>query len=144
MTAPHDESSPSAVATGRLRRTSAELARYVVNGLVATLVNWLVMRLCLDVFHVPWAWLAFWLGALVGITVSFLGSRYFVFRRYDAPILPQAARFVTAYALIALVVSGVMAIWSDWLHLDTNIGFVLATGVQVCLSYVTNKVLVFT
>ena len=126
-----------------VRRHGPEMGRYVLNGLVATFVNWAIMRLCLDVLHVPLAWLAFWLGAIVGITVSFLGNRYFVFRRSDAPLLPQAVKFVATYAAIALVVSAVMAIWSDWLRLDTNIGFLLATGVQVALSYVGNKVLVF-
>jgi len=135
----------STPASSQRRRTlpSAELLRYAVNGLVATFVNWAVMRVCLDVLHLPWAWLAFWIGALFGITVSFLGNRYFVFRRSDARLVPQAVKFVLTYAVIALLVSGVMAVWSDWWRLDTNIGFVLATGVQVVLSYLGNKVLVF-
>jgi putative flippase GtrA len=127
----------------RASRAGRELIRYVINGLVATFVNWAVMRLCLDVIHLPWAWLAYWIGALVGISVSFLGNRYFVFRRTDGPIAAQAAKFLAVYAAIALLVSGIMAVWSDWWHYDTNVGFVLATGVQVALSYVSNKVLVF-
>lgn len=139
---PADEEAALAPA-GRLSRAGAEVARYVINGLVATFVNWAVMRLCLDVLNVPWAWLAFWVGALFGITTSFLGSRYFVFKKGDEPIGRQAAKFLATYAAIALLVSGVMAVWSDWLHLDTNVGFVIATGVQVALSYVGNKVWVF-
>lgn len=127
-----------------LMANGAEVARYVVNGLVATFVNWAVMRLCLDVWHLPWASLAYWIGALFGITTSFIGSRYFVFRKNDRPMMRQAIKFVGAYVVIALLASGVMHVWSDWLHLDSNVGFILATGVQVGLSYFCNKKLVFT
>jgi len=121
-----------------------EAARYIVNGLVATFVNWGVMRLCLDVLHIPWASLAYWIGALFGITTSFIGSRYFVFRKADRPVMRQAIKFVGAYVVIAVLASGVVHVWSDLLHYDSNLGFVLATGVQVTLSYFTNKKLVFT
>ena len=122
----------------------AEALRYVVNGVTATFVNWAVMRLCLDVFHLPWAWLAYWVGALFGITTSFLGSRYFVFRKNDRPVMGQAVKFLSAYVIIALLASGVMHVWVDWLHLDSNLGFLMATAVQVVLSYFGNKFLVFT
>ncbi|HBX82264.1 MAG: GtrA family protein [Propionibacteriaceae bacterium] len=122
----------------------AEALRYVLNGVTATFVNWAVMRLCLDVFHLPWAWLAYWVGALFGITTSFLGSRYFVFRKNDRPVLGQAVKFLSAYVIIALLASGVMHVWVDWLHLDSNLGFLMATAVQVVLSYFGNKFLVFT
>jgi putative flippase GtrA len=127
-----------------LASNGAEAARYVVNGLVATAVNWAVMRLCLDVLHIPWASLAYWIGALFGITTSFIGSRYFVFRKQDRPVMRQAVKFVVMYVIIAVLASGVVHVWSDWLHYDSNLGFILATGVQVGLSYFGNKKLVFT
>jgi putative flippase GtrA len=102
------------------------------------------MRLCLDVLHIPWASLAYWIGALFGITTSFIGSRYFVFRKADRPVMRQAVKFVGAYVVIAVLASGVVHVWSDLLHYDSNLGFILATGVQVTLSYFTNKKLVFT
>ena len=126
------------------RQDRAEVGRFVVNGLVATLVNWGVMRFCLDILEMPWVWLAFWIGAVLGIPASFIGNRYFVFRSVAAPVVRQAAKFVATYVTIALVGSAVMAIWSDWLQLDSNIGFFLTTCVQVVLSYIGNKVLVFT
>lgn len=138
-------STPDAPAEPRsMADHGAEAMRYVINGLVATFVNWAIMRICLDVLHLPWAWLAYWIGAVFGITVSFIGSRYFVFRKQDRPMMGQAVKFVCAYVVIALLASGVMHIWSDLLHFDSNLGFILATGVQVCLSYLGNKKLVFT
>jgi putative flippase GtrA len=91
-----------------------------------------------------WVWLAYWIGAAFGILTSFLGSRYFVFRKGEAPVATQAVKFLLLYLLIALLASGVMHLWSDWLGLDSNVGFILATGVQVCLSYLGNKFVVFT
>jgi putative flippase GtrA len=141
-----DAPTPEAPSDARRSMASdgAEVARYVVNGLVATAVNWAVMRVCLDVLHLPWASLAYWIGALFGITTSFFGSRYFVFRKQDRPVMRQAVKFVVMYVIIAVLASGVIHIWSDWLHLDSNLGFILATGVQVGLSYLGNKKLVFT
>ena len=88
--------------------------------------------------------MAYWVGALFGITTSFLGSRYFVFRKNDRPVMGQAVKFLSAYVIIALLASGVMHVWVDWLHLDSNLGFLMATAVQVVLSYFGNKFLVFT
>lgn len=141
-----DVPTPDAPAVERrsLASNGAEAARYVINGLVATAVNWAVMRVCLDVLHIPWASLAYWVGALFGITTSFVGSRYFVFRKQDRPVMRQAVKFVVMYVIIAVLASGVVHVWSDWLHYDSNLGFILATGVQVGLSYFGNKKLVFT
>jgi putative flippase GtrA len=143
---PAPETAPIEAPAARqsLKANGAEAARYVANGLVATFVNWAVMRLCLDVWHLPWASLAYWIGAVFGITTSFIGSRYFVFRKHDRPVMRQAIKFVGAYVVIALLASGVIHVWSDWLRLDSNLGFILATGVQVGLSYFANKKLVFT
>lgn len=142
--APVDSTVDAPAARQSLKANGAEAARYVVNGLMATFVNWAVMRLCLDVWHLPWASLAYWIGAVFGITTSFIGSRYFVFRKHDRPMMRQAIKFVGVYVVIALLASGVIHVWSDWLRLDSNLGFILATGVQVALSYFCNKKLVFT
>lgn len=135
----HAQSTPPAA-----RAHGTEAVRYVINGLAATFVNWAVMRLSLDVLHVPLASVAYFVGAVFGITASFLGSRYFVFRKRDKPIVTQGAKFVLSYAIIAVLAAQVMHLWTEWLHYDSNSGFVLATGVQVALSYLVNKFLVFT
>ena len=124
-------------------REAGQVARYVVNGLVATAVHFGVLTFLLEVMRVPVAGLANLVAAVFGIATSFLGSRYYVFRRPDQPVAPQAAKFIALYAAIACLHGLVLAVWTDWWGLPWRWGFVLATGLQVALSYWGNKRLVF-
>lgn len=117
--------------------------RYVVNGLVATGVHYAVLSFGLEQLRIPSAGLANLLAATAGITTSFLGSRYFVFRASDGSMLDQAARFVVLYASIALLHGAVLWLWTDIGRLDYRLGFLVATALQVMLSYWGNKRLVF-
>jgi putative flippase GtrA len=121
----------------------AEIARYVVNGLVATGVHYGVLSFCLEWLRLPSAGLANLAAAAFGITASFLGSRYFVFKRRDEPIGRQASRFAALYVAFACLHALVLALWTDLAGLDYRWGFLLATGLQVVLSYWGNKRLVF-
>ncbi|HAJ12089.1 MAG: GtrA family protein [Hydrogenophaga sp.] len=120
-----------------------ELLRFGVNGLVATAVHYGALTFNLEVLGLASAGLANGCAALLGIASSFIGSRYFVFRRAAQPWLGQLGRFGGLYASIALLHTVLLGIWSDLWGLDYRIGFLLATGVQVVLSYLGNKWLVF-
>ena len=91
----------------------------------------------------PSAGMANLFAAVGGITASFFGSRYFVFRDHKQPILRQAAKFGVLYALIASLHGLVLYAWTDVGHHDYRLGFLLATAMQVVLSYFGNKLLVF-
>jgi putative flippase GtrA len=119
------------------------VVRYVINGLVATAVHYSVLTTNLQVFKMPSAGVANFFAAMAGICTSFLGSRYFVFRKLGEKILHQATKFGLLYALIACLHGALLYAWSDVMKLDYRIGFLMATGLQVVLSYWGNKVLVF-
>ena len=53
--------------------------RYLINGGVAASIHFLVLTLTLKVFNWSSAGWANLIASLFGITVSFLGSRHFVF-----------------------------------------------------------------
>lgn len=125
------------------RGLHGELARYILNGLLATAVHYGVLSLELQVLGVPSAGAANMVAALFGITASFLGSRYFVFRNTRDTLWHQARRFSLLYATIALVHGAVMALMTDHLGIDFRISFLAATVLQTCLSYAGNKWLVF-
>lgn len=121
-----------------------ELFRFVVNGLVATAVHYAVLSFNLQVLGFGSAGLANLCAAVVGITCSFLGSRFYVFAcSAQQPWLPQLLKFSGLYGAIALLHGLVLWLWTDRLGLDYRAGFLLATGLQVSLSYLGNKFLVF-
>jgi len=129
--------------SARADTSQAQAARYVVNGILATAVHYAVLQFNLAVLHIPYAGLANLFAAVAGIATSFLGSRYFVFRAHAGSFLHQLAKFGLLYACIALLHGGVLWAWTDINHFDFRIGFLLATALQVLLSFWGNKVLVF-
>jgi putative flippase GtrA len=126
-----------------LSESQREFLRYLVNGVGATVVHYGVLSFLIQVVGIPSAGLANFLAAIVGIAVSFLGSRYFVFRSHTASLGAQLWRFVALYAVFALIHAGVLYLWTDLLGYDFRIGFLLATGLQVLMSFAANKLLVF-
>ena len=126
-----------------LNSQSSEFVRYVTNGVVATIVHYSVLSMNLEVLKISSAGIANVIAAVVGISISFLGSRYFVFRCVKKSMAGQAFKFVLLYGFIAVLHGMVLLIWSDWLRFDYRFGFLIATGVQFSLSYCSNKLLVF-
>ena len=122
---------------------SSQFARYIVNGVIATSVHFAVLSFNLHILMMSSAGVANFCAAVVGITTSFLGSRYFVFGSRDEKILHEASRFVLLYASIAVLHGLVLFVWSDISHFDYRIGFLIATLLQVSFSYWGNKTLVF-
>ena len=117
--------------------------RYIVNGLVATAVHFLVLTFNLKVLDWNSAGFANLIAAVFGITVSFLGSRYYVFNGSLEPLVKQLYRFMLLYAAIAILHGLLMYVWVDVYLQNYVIGFVIATVMQVACSYIGNKVLVF-
>lgn len=122
---------------------NTEVVRYIVNGLMATGVHYGALTLNIEVFNVPSAGVANMIAACFGITASFIGSRYFVFRNHQGGIINQAMSFVLLYISIACLHGLVLFLWSDIYKLDYRFGFLIATILQVLFSYWGNKKLVF-
>ena len=122
---------------------SAQLARYAINGLIATAAHYVALKFNIEVLNFPSAAVANMAASVIGITVSFLGSRYFVFRKALSPIVEQAFKFASLYALISVFHGLALLIWTDWLKYDYRLGFAIATLVQISMSYLGNKLLVF-
>lgn len=119
------------------------MLRFAINGLLATAVHFGVLSFNIEVLQIDSAGVANLVAAMFGITASFVGNRYFVFRAAEAPVATQAAKFLLLYATLALLHGLMLYVWTDRLGFDYRIGFVLATGVQLMLSYLGNKAMVF-
>jgi putative flippase GtrA len=117
--------------------------RYIINGLFATAIHFLVLTFNLKILGWQSAGLSNLVAAVFGIATSFLGSRYYVFNESLEPLLKQLYRFILLYVAIALLHGGLLYGWVDLYHYNYVFGFVIATVMQVVCSYFGNKVLVF-
>lgn len=114
-----------------------------MNGVFATAIHFGVLTFNMKVLNIPYAGVANLIAAIFGIATSFIGSRYFVFKGHQESLKVHFIRFTTLYVLIAMLHGLVLLIWTDWLAFDYRIGFLLATMMQVSISYLGNKKLVF-
>lgn len=122
---------------------AAEAVRFVVNGLAATAVHFAVLTVGVEMLHIPLAAIANLIAAIVGISVSFLGNRYFVFRNHTSSIITQARGFLGLYAAIAVLHASLLFAMTDQIGIDFRISFLVATVLQVALSYFGNRKFVF-
>lgn len=125
------------------KQTKTQILRYAVNGVVATGVHYAVLTLNIKVFGITSVGLANFIAAFFGVTASFLGSRYFVFPRTNGILLEQAIKFSGLYGAMLVMHGLLLWVWSDLQGLDYHLGFLLATSVQVAVSFIGNKWLVF-
>ena len=127
----------------RLKPPRSELIRYLVNGVVATLIHFGVLSFLMNHQILHSAGLANLFASTAGIGCSFLGSRYFVFQRRDGHFFDHALKFLGLYGSIALLNGGILFVWTDVLGYDYRPGFLIATGLQILSSYTGNKHFVF-
>lgn len=126
-----------------MKSNVAEIARYGINGVIATALHYAVLTVNLNWLHFKSAGSANFIAALFGIAISFLGSRYFVFIAVKGGIVKQAAKFSGLYGSIAILHGLFLWFWTDLNGLDYRFGFLLATAMQMTLGYIGNKFLVF-
>lgn len=122
---------------------NSEIIRYILNGLLATGVHYGILNFNIHIVGFQSYGIANFIAAIFGITCSFLGSRYFVYKGHTNSLKSQILRFGLLYTFLALLHGFVLYIWSDMYNLSYHIGFLLATFLQISLSYIGNKVLVF-
>lgn len=126
-----------------MKSQAAEISRYAINGIIATVVHYGVLTANLGFLEFKSAGLANFVAAIFGIITSFLGSRYYVFSRTEESIVQQAVKFSGLYGAIAVLHGLLLWLWTDWYGLDYRVGFLFATSIQMSLSYLGNKFLVF-
>lgn len=126
-----------------LKSKTNQFVRYVLNGIAATAVHYGLLSYNLNVVHFQSAGLASFVASIVTISMSFIGNRYFVFNKTCGPLLIQALKFIGLYGSLAILHGLVLFLWTDWLGFDFRIGFLIATTIQLSLSYLGNKKIVF-
>lgn len=120
-----------------------EIVRYIINGVIATLVHYSILNFNVLVLGIEPVGLANFIAALFGIITSFIGSRYFVYKIHTNGLFDQIFKFYLLYLCIAILHGFVLYVWTDKYGLNYHLGFVCASVLQVFLSYLGNKFLVF-
>jgi putative flippase GtrA len=121
-----------------------EIIKYGVNGLFATCIHYTVLSFNLQVLHFPSVGLANLFASVCGIITSFIGNRCFVFEaRAKQSWLNQLFKFTILYSIIATMQGISLWIWTDQYGFDYRVGFLLATTVQIFISYLGNRFVVF-
>ena len=126
-----------------MKKHAGEVGRYIVNGLVATAVHYSLLMANLELLDLRSAGVANFIAALFGITISYFGNRYFVFKNTVESIISQASKFGVLYGFIAILHGFILFVWTDRYAFSYSIGFLIATVLQLSLSYFGNKFLVF-
>lgn len=117
--------------------------RYILNGLFATSIHYIALTINIEIYDMKSAGIANFIAAIFGISVSFLGNRYYVFRSRNKPLVYQSIMFFGLYILISLIHGAVLYLWTDLHGFDYRLGFIIATVIQFIMSYFGNKLLVF-
>lgn len=129
--------------TNPVKALTGEFARYVLNGLFATIVHFIVFQFSLLVIGLPSAGLSNAIGAVFGISSSFLGSRYFVFGHCRGRWGYELSKFLLLYVTVAASHGIILFAWTDIGGLDPIPGFAVATVFQLACTFLGNKYLVF-
>ena len=123
--------------------TLSQPVRYLINGLAATAIHFLVLTINFKLLGWSSAGLSNLVASVFGICTSFIGSRYFVFQNSSESLLSQIYRFILLYLSVALLHGLLMYLWVDMYALNYVLGFGVATTMQVLFSYFGNKLMVF-
>jgi putative flippase GtrA len=119
------------------------MLRYIANGVFATGVHYAILTLNIKIVGLASVGLASFIAAFFGIAASFLGNRYFVFSHTKGGFLEQVLKFSGIYGIIAVIHGLLLWVWTDMYGFDYRKGFLLATSLQLLLSFAGNKWLVF-
>ena len=106
---------------------SNEFARYLINGFVATFVHYASLNVAIYALGDKNLIEINTLAAFLGILVSFIGSRYFVFKKYNQSVFFQLVKFFIFYIFLSILHSGVMYIFVYLFYFDYRLAFIPAT-----------------
>jgi putative flippase GtrA len=115
------------------------ILRFIFVGIIATLTHYLSLLFFVEIIELGSYGFSNLLAALFGITVSFIGSKYFTFKSEHGSLTFQIPFFLLInFGLLAL--HGFwLTLWSDILKLNFHYGFVIALFFQIFISYNFSK-----
>ena len=120
-----------------------EVVRFIINGLIATSVHFVILYLCVSYSILPYDGISNLIGAIFGSIFSFLGNKFYVFRGSNNNVFIQTSQFIVLYALMALNHGVFLYYWSDLGNHNYMVGFIIVTIVNTIISFLCNKYMIF-
>ena len=127
---------------GSLGELAGQGMRFAAVGVAATSVHFLTVVLIVDVLGLPNATLATFAGCVLGILTSYAGNHRWTFKARRRHLY-YFSRFLTAYASVMLLHTGLMYVMEHLLGLHYVIPFAAATGVSTVVNFLLNRYVVF-
>ncbi|MDA9344674.1 GtrA family protein [Gammaproteobacteria bacterium] len=120
-----------------------ETSKFIINGLVATLVHFLFLIAFTS--HTPLNYgVSNFLAYLFGSTSSFLGNKFLVFRLSEnSKTFSQLLKFIILYAFLAFNHGFALYFWTDVNGHNFIIGFLTITVINTIISFLINKFIIF-
>ena len=126
-----------------LKISQNQVTRYVTNGFFATFFHYCGLFFCLEILSINSAGISNLFASILGIFSSFVGNRYYVFKRTDTSILTQLKKFLPLYYILSIFQGAILYFWTDIFDYDYNFGFLLCIVFQVFVGYLGGKYIVF-
>lgn len=116
---------------------------FIINGCIATLIHYVVLEFNIKILMFKSMAFATTIACCIGTIVSFIGNKYFVFKFSAGDFSTQLLHFSVLYFFIALFHGLFIYFWADLHGNNYRFGFLIATALQVLITYNYNKILIF-
>lgn len=120
-----------------------EAVRFVINGLIASLIHFSVLYACVNLLIISYDGISNFIGAIFGTIYSFLGNKFFVFNSKHNSIYTEGYKFLILYTLMAFNHGVFLYVWSDLFGQNYILGFIIITILNTMLSFFYNKYKIF-
>ena len=119
-----------------------ETYKFIINGLFATLVHFLVLLILISFSSLNYGFSNF-IGYIFSITSSFLGNKFFVFKDSSNMHITQVIKFIFLHIFLAINSGLALYIWTDINKYNFVIGFLGITALNTIISFMVNKFLIY-
>ncbi|MEG0841924.1 MAG: GtrA family protein [Erysipelotrichaceae bacterium] len=124
------------------KQSTLEMIRYILLGILTTLVNFIIYDIAITQFHLHWS-IANTIAWLVAVLFAFITNKTIVFKHYGGNILKEIISFYSLRFVSLLIESLLLFIAIQMILMNQNLSKIIVSIVTVILNYVLCKGFIF-
>ncbi len=124
------------------RTNFKEIYLFLTNGIIATVTHFIILFVFVENNLFSYVSFSYFFAAIISISISFLGNKYFVFQNKNN-FVGDLLRFFLLYIVLLILNSVIIYILCDVIDIDYKVGFTIALVFQTIFSYLGLKFFVF-